>query len=184
MGLRAKTARVVRGDAEVDIPIEQVKVGDVVVVRPGEKIPVDGVVIEGRSAVDESMLTGESLPVDKKLGDQVIGATLNKQGLLKFEATRVGAETALAQIVRLVQEAQGSKAPIQRLADQVSSIFVPVVIAIATVTLLIWWFGVGAARAPLVWPRRRLSWSAPARGLNTASSSKTAPRWSALIRSR
>jgi Cu+-exporting ATPase len=150
MGLRAKTARVVRNGAEVDIPIEQVKVSDVVIVRPGEKIPVDGVVVEGRSAVDESMLTGESLPVDKKPGDQVIGATLNKQGLLKFEATRVGAETALAQIVRLVQEAQGSKAPIQRLADQVSSIFVPVVIAIATVTLLIWWFGVGAGFTPAI----------------------------------
>ena len=109
-------------------------VGDMVVVRPGEKIPVDGVVIEGRSAVDESMLTGESLPVDKEPGDEVIGATLNKQGLLKFEATRVGAETALAQIVRLVQEAQGSKAPIQRLADQVAAVFVPVVIGIASLT--------------------------------------------------
>ena len=150
MGLRAKTARVVRDGAEVDIPIEQVKVGDVVIVRPGEKIPVDGVVIEGRSAVDESMLTGESLPADKKPGDPVIGATLNKQGLLKFEATRVGAETALAQIVRLVQEAQGSKAPIQRLADQVSSIFVPVVIGIAAVTLLIWWFAVGAGFTPAI----------------------------------
>ncbi len=150
MGLRAKTARVVRGGAEVDIPIEQVKVSDVVIVRPGEKIPVDGVVVEGRSAVDESMLTGESLPVDKKPGDQVIGATLNKQGLLKFEATRVGAETALAQIVRLVQEAQGSKAPIQRLADQVSGIFVPVVIVIATATLLVWWFGVGAGFTPAI----------------------------------
>jgi Cu+-exporting ATPase len=150
MGLRAKTARVVRDGAEVDIPIEQVNVSDMVIVRPGEKIPVDGVVVEGRSAVDESMLTGESLPVDKKPGDQVIGATLNKQGLLKFEATRVGAETALAQIVRLVQEAQGSKAPIQRLADQVSGIFVPVVIAIATVTLLIWWFGVGAGFTPAI----------------------------------
>jgi Cu+-exporting ATPase len=151
MGLRAKTARVVRpstglgtGDGvEVDIPIEQVKVGDVVIVRPGEKVPVDGIVIEGHSAVDESMLTGESLPVDKKPGDEVIGATLNKQGMLKFEATKVGAETALAQIIRLVQEAQGSKAPIQRLADQVASVFVPAVILIATVTLLVWWFAVG-----------------------------------------
>ena len=151
MGLRAKTARVVRpstglgtGDGvEVDIPIEQVAVGDVVIVRPGEKIPVDGIVIEGRSAVDESMLTGESLPVDKKPGDEVIGATLNKQGMLKFEAAKVGAETALAQIVRLVQEAQGSKAPIQRLADQVSSVFVPAVISIAALTFLAWWFVVG-----------------------------------------
>ena len=156
MGLRAKTARVVRpstelgtGDGvEVDIPIEQVKVGDVVIVRPGEKIPVDGIVIEGRSAVDESMLTGESLPVDKKPGDEVIGATLNKQGRLKVEATKVGAETALAQIVRLVQEAQGSKAPIQRLADRVASVFVPTVITIALITLLVWWFVVGEGFTP------------------------------------
>ena len=137
MGLRAKTARVVRDGAEVDVPHEQVVVGDIVIVRPGEKIPVDGNVIEGRSAVDESMLTGESLPVDKKPGDEVVGATLNKQGRLKFEATKVGAETALAQIIRLVQEAQGSKAPIQRLADQVAAVFVPVVIAIAMVTFLV-----------------------------------------------
>jgi Cu+-exporting ATPase len=143
MGLRAKTARVVRNGEEIDIPIEQVRVGDIVFVRPGEKIPVDGVVIEGQSAVDESMLTGESLPVDKKPGDEVIGATINKQGILKFEATKVGAETALAQIVRLVQEAQGSKAPIQRLADQVASVFVPVVIGIAIVTFLVWWLVVG-----------------------------------------
>jgi Cu+-exporting ATPase len=148
MGLRAKTARVVRDGGEVDIPIEQVKTGDVVIVRPGEKIPVDGVVIEGQSAVDESMLTGESLPVDKKTGDEVIGATINKQGMLKFEATKVGAETALAQIVRLVQEAQGSKAPIQRLADRVASIFVPVVIGIALVTFLVWWLVVGVGFTP------------------------------------
>jgi Cu+-exporting ATPase len=148
MGLRAKTARVVREGKEVDIPIEQVRVGDVVIVRPGEKVPVDGVVIEGRSAVDESMLTGESLPVDKKPGDPVIGATLNRQGLLKFEATKVGAETALAQIIRLVQEAQGSKAPIQRLADQVAGVFVPAVIAIAFGTLLVWWFVVGEGFTP------------------------------------
>ncbi len=148
MGLRAKTARVAREGAEIDIPIEQVRVGDVVIVRPGEKIPVDGVVIEGRSAVDESMLTGESLPVDKKPGDPVIGATLNRQGLLRFEATQVGAETALAQIIRLVQEAQGSKAPIQRLADQVAGVFVPTVIALAFGTLLVWWFVVGEGFTP------------------------------------
>jgi Cu+-exporting ATPase len=148
MGLRAKTARVVRDGGEVDIPIEQVKTGDVVIVRPGEKIPVDGVVIEGQSAVDESMLTGESLPVDKNPGDEVIGATINKQGMLKFEATKVGAETALAQIIRLVQEAQGSKAPIQRLADRVASIFVPVVIGIALVTFLVWWLVVGVGFTP------------------------------------
>jgi len=148
MGLRAKTARVVRDGVEVDIPIEQVMVGDMVIVRPGEKIPVDGLVVEGRSAVDESMLTGESLPVDKKPGDEVIGATINKQGMLKFEARKVGAETALAQIIRLVQEAQGSKAPIQRLADQVAGIFVPAVIVIAFTTLLVWWFVAGEGFTP------------------------------------
>ncbi|MCJ7736861.1 MAG: heavy metal translocating P-type ATPase, partial [Anaerolineae bacterium] len=143
MGLRPKTARVIRGGQEQDIPVETVQVGDVVIVRPGERLPVDGVVIEGRSAVDESMLTGEPLPVDKSIGDEVIGATINKQGLLKFEATRVGSETALAQIVRLVQQAQGSKAPIQRLADVVAQYFVPVVIAIAFLTFAIWWISSG-----------------------------------------
>jgi Cu+-exporting ATPase len=138
IGLRAKTARVMRDGAEVDIPAEQVQVGDLLIVRPGEKIPVDGVVVGGQSAVDESMLTGESLPVDKNAGDEVMGATLNKQGLLKIEATKVGQETALAQIVRLVEQAQGSKAPIQALADKVATIFVPMVIAIALVTFLIW----------------------------------------------
>jgi Cu+-exporting ATPase len=121
MGLRAKMARVVRDGQEMEIPAEDVSVGDIVIVRPGEKIPVDGVVVEGRSSVDESMLTGESLPVEKHPGDSVIGATLNKLGMLKFEATKVGRETALAQIIRLVEEAQGSKAPIQKLADQVSA---------------------------------------------------------------
>ncbi len=140
MGLRARTARVVRDGAEVEVPVDEVKVGDVVLVRPGEKIPVDGAVVEGRSAVDESMLTGESLPVEKGPGDPVIGATLNKLGLLKFEATRIGRETALAQIIRLVEEAQGSKAPIQKLADQVSAVFVPIVIAIAAATFLVWYF--------------------------------------------
>ena len=148
MGLQAKTARVVRNGEEIDIPIEQVVVDDVVIVRPGERIPVDGVIIEGYSTVDESMLTGESVPVDKGEGDPVIGATINKQGRLKFEAHKVGAETALAQIIRLVQEAQGSKAPIQRLADRVASIFVPAVIAIATFTLLVWWFVVDAGFTP------------------------------------
>ena len=148
MGLQAKTARVVRNGEEVDIPIEQVVVSDVAIVRPGERIPVDGVIIEGNSAIDESMLTGESIPVDKGKGDPVIGATINKQGRLKFEAHKVGAETALAQIIRLVQEAQGSKAPIQRLADRVASVFVPAVIAIATVTLLVWWFVLDAGFTP------------------------------------
>ncbi len=140
MGLRARTARVVRDGVEQDVPVDDVRVGDVVIVRPGEKFPVDGVVIKGRSSVDESMLTGESLPVEKRPGDKVIGATLNKQGLIRFEATKVGRETALAQIIRLVEEAQGSKAPVQRLADQVSAVFVPAVIAIAALTFLGWFF--------------------------------------------
>jgi Cu+-exporting ATPase len=140
MGLRAKTAQIIRDGVEAEVPVDEVKVGDLVLVRPGEKIPVDGVVIEGRSATDESMLTGESLPVEKGPGDPVIGATLNKLGLLKFEATRVGKETALAQIVRLVEAAQGSKAPIQKMADQVSSIFVPMVIGIAALTFAGWYF--------------------------------------------
>ena len=140
MGLRAKTARIVRDSLEVEVPVDEVRVGDVVIVKPGEKIPVDGVVIEGRSAIDESMLTGESLPVEKKPGDPVIGATLNKLGMLKFEATKVGRETALAQIIKLVEDAQGSKAPIQKLADQVSAIFVPIVIGIALLTFAGWYF--------------------------------------------
>ena len=140
MGLRAKTARIVRAGIEQEVPVDEVRVGDVVLVRPGEKIPVDGVVVDGRSAVDESMLTGESLPVEKSSGDPVIGATLNKLGMLKFEATKVGKETALAQIVRLVEEAQGSKAPIQKLADQVSEWFVPVVIVLALLTFAGWYF--------------------------------------------
>ncbi len=140
MGLRAKTARVIRDEEEAEVPIDSVRVGDVVLVRPGEKIPVDGVVVEGKSAVDESMLTGESLPVEKKPGDPVIGATLNKLGMLKFEATKVGRETALAQIIKLVDDAQASKAPIQKLADQVSAVFVPVVIVIALLTFAGWYF--------------------------------------------
>jgi Cu+-exporting ATPase len=144
MGLQARTARVVREGVERDVPVDDVRVGDTVIVRPGEKFPVDGVVVEGRSTVDESMLTGESLPVTKRPGDKVVGATLNKQGLLRFEATRVGRETALAQIVRLVQAAQGSKAPVQRLADQVSAIFVPAVIGIAVLTFAGWLFFSGA----------------------------------------
>ena len=145
MGLQAKTAHVVRDGREIDTPIDEVRVGDVVIVKPGEKIPVDGVVIEGRSAVDEAMLTGESLPVEKKQGDTVIGATLNKLGRLTFEATKVGRETALAQIIKLVEEAQGSKAPIQQLADRVSAVFVPAVIAIALLTFAVWYFVVPAA---------------------------------------
>jgi Cu+-exporting ATPase len=140
MGLRAKTARIIRAGNELEVAVDEVLVGDFVLVRPGEKIPVDGVVVEGRSAADESMLTGESLPVEKGPGDAVIGATINKLGLLKFEATRVGKETALAQIVRLVEDAQGSKAPIQKIADQVSAVFVPAVIGIAFLTFVGWYF--------------------------------------------
>ncbi|EMT38838.1 copper-(or silver)-translocating P-type ATPase [Thermoanaerobacter thermohydrosulfuricus WC1] len=143
MGLQAKTARVIKDGKEVDIPVEEVQVGDIVVVRPGEKIPVDGKIIEGYSAVDESMLTGESIPVEKRVGDEVIGATINKTGSFKFEATKVGKDTALAQIIKLVEDAQGSKAPIQRLADQISGIFVPVVIGIAAITFLVWYLGFG-----------------------------------------
>jgi len=139
MGLQAKTARVIRDGAEQDIPIELVVAGDIILVRPGEKIPVDGVITSGSSTVDESMLTGESIPVDKQVGDGVIGATINKHGAFQFRATKVGAETALSQIVKVVEAAQGSKAPIQRLADIISGIFVPVVVVIAVLTLLIWW---------------------------------------------
>ena len=138
MGLKPKTARVIRGEIEQDISVDEVRQGDWVVVRPGEKIPVDGIVREGHSAVDESMLTGESLPVEKYAGDEVMGATINKTGSFKFEATKVGRETALAQIIKLVEEAQESKAPIQRLADRVASIFVPTVILISLVTFGIW----------------------------------------------
>jgi len=138
MGLRAKTARVVRDSQEVDIPVEEVRVGDVVVVRPGEKVPVDGRIIEGHSTLDESMVTGESMPVDKGVNDEVIGATINKTGAFKFEATKVGRDTVLSQIIKLVEEAQGSKAPIQRLADQIAGIFVPVVVAIAVLTFVVW----------------------------------------------
>jgi len=140
MGLRARTARIMRDGSEMEVPVDEVRVGDMVLVRPGEKIPVDGVVVEGRSAIDESMLTGESLPVEKGPGDLVIGATLNKLGTLRFEATKVGKETALAQIIRLVEEAQGSRAPIQKLADRISAVFVPVVIGIALLTFLAWYF--------------------------------------------
>ncbi len=138
VGLQAKTARILRDGREIDIPVEDVQAGDVVIVRPGEKVPVDGVILEGRSALDESMLTGESLPVDKGPGDPVIGATLNKTGAFTLRATKVGRDTMLAQIIRLVQEAQGSKAPIQRLADRVASYFVPAVMALAVVTFLTW----------------------------------------------
>lgn len=140
MGLTPRTALVLRGDEEIELPVDDLVAGDLVVVRPGGRVPVDGVVVDGRSSVDESMLTGESLPVSKQVGTEVIGGTVNKQGRLVVEATHVGAETALAQIIRLVEEAQGSKAPIQRIADQVSAVFVPIVIVLATLTFLGWMF--------------------------------------------
>ena len=138
-GLRAKTARVVRAGEEWDIPVEDVQIGDVVVVRPGEKVPVDGRVLLGESVVDESMITGESIPATKWPGEEVIGATINRTGSFRFEATKVGQDTALSQIIRMVEEAQGSKAPIQRLADRISAAFVPAVIAVALVTFGVWW---------------------------------------------
>jgi len=143
IGLQPKTAIVIRNGKEIEIPIEEVVVGDIVVVKPGQKIPVDGIVIEGISSVDESMITGESIPVEKKKNDIVIGATINKHGSLKFKATKVGKDTVLNQIIKLVEEAQASKAPIQRLADKVSSIFVPAVIIIALISFLVWYFIVG-----------------------------------------
>lgn len=138
MGLQAKTATVVRDGTEMKILIEEVVAGDIVYVKPGEKIPVDGEIVEGKSAIDESMLTGESIPVDKTIGDIVIGSTMNKNGFLKVKATKVGRDTALAQIIKVVEEAQGSKAPIQRVADQISGIFVPVVVVIAVITFAVW----------------------------------------------
>ena len=140
MNLRPQKAYVIRERVEVEIPSDEVLVGEIVLVRPGEKMPVDGVVVEGHSSVDESMLTGESLPVEKQPGDQVYGATLNKLGFIKFEATKIGRDTALSQIIKLVESAQGSKAPIQNLADKISAIFVPIVIVIALVTFSIWYF--------------------------------------------
>ena len=150
IGLQAKTARLIRNGREVDVPIEQVEIGDVVLVRPGEKIPVDGEVVDGTSTVDEAMVTGESVPVKKQPRDEVIGATINKTGSFKFRATRVGKDTVLAQIVQLVQQAQGSKAPIQRLADQVTGWFVPAVIAIAILTFIIWYNIMGNVTLALI----------------------------------
>src|SRR3989440_5044675 len=138
IGLQPRTAHVVRAGKEVEVPSEQVQAGDELVVRPGEKIPVDGVVLSGLSSVDESMITGESIPVEKAIGDPLIGATINQRGLLHVRATKVGADTVLANIIRMVEQAQGSKAPIQRLADTISSIFVPVVLVIAALTFIAW----------------------------------------------
>ncbi|MDP2944167.1 MAG: heavy metal translocating P-type ATPase [bacterium] len=145
MGLQAKTARVIRNGVTSDIPVESVVHGDIIIVRPGEKIPVDGKIVKGSSAIDESMITGESLPVEKNIGDTVIGSTVNKTGSFEFMATRVGSETALAQIIRLVEDAQGSKAPIQGFADRISAVFVPTVIGLALLTFLVWFFFLGAS---------------------------------------
>ena len=150
MGLQAKTARVIRHEKEIDIPIEDVQIGDIILVRPGEKIPIDGEIIEGNSTIDESMVTGESVAVKKLVGDEVIGATINQTGRFKFRTTRVGKDTVLAQIVQLVQDAQSSKAPIQRLADQVTGWFVPVVIAIAILTFIIWFDFMGNLTLALI----------------------------------
>ena len=139
IGMQPKTALVIRDGKEIEIPVEDVQVGDLILVRPGERVPVDGIVRQGNPSIDESMITGESIPAEKKAGDEVIGATINKTGSFQFEATRIGKDTTLAQIVRLVEEAQGSKAPIQRLADVIASYFVPVVIGIAIVTFIIWY---------------------------------------------
>ncbi|MBZ5751139.1 heavy metal translocating P-type ATPase [Metabacillus rhizolycopersici] len=142
MGLQAKTAIVLRDGVEKEIPLEEVMIGDTILVKPGGKIPVDGEVLEGTTAVDESMLTGESLPVDKKAGDVLYGSTINKNGFIKMTTTKVGRDTALAQIIKVVEDAQGSKAPIQRLADQISGIFVPIVVGIAIITFLVWFIWV------------------------------------------
>ena len=147
MGLQAKTARVVRDGKTADIPIDEVLQGDVVVVRPGEKIPVDGEVTKGNSSIDESMITGESIPVEKQVGDRVIGATINKNGSLEFKATRVGGDTTLSRIIKLIEDAQNSKAPIQALADRISSWFVPFVLVVAMVTFIVWYFVLGSSFA-------------------------------------
>ncbi|MDL4839660.1 heavy metal translocating P-type ATPase [Aquibacillus rhizosphaerae] len=148
LNLQAKDATVIRDDEEVKIPLEQVVVGDRVVVRPGEKIPVDGTIVSGKSAIDESMITGESIPVEKNSGDNVIGSTMNKNGIIQMEATKVGKDTALANIIKVVEDAQGSKAPIQRMADVISGIFVPIVVVIAMLTFIVWFFIVD----PKSWP--------------------------------
>jgi len=164
--LGAKTARVVRDGHEVEVPIEEVLVGDVMVIRPGEKIPTDGTVIEGESAVDESMATGESMPVNKHPSDEAIGATVNQEGLLKVRATKVGKDTFLAQVVKLVEECQGTKVPIQEFADRVTGVFVPVVIGIAVLTLLAWVFVPGLMQ-PLGQAGSLLPWVNPNLGVVT-----------------
>jgi Cu+-exporting ATPase len=140
LGLQAKTARIIKDGKEIDIPIKAVKIGDIVIVRPGEKIPVDGEVVEGHSSIDESMISGESIPIEKKTGDFVVGATINKTGSFKFKTTKIGKDTVLAQIVKVVEDAQASKAPIQKFADTISGYFVPTVVALALITFISWYF--------------------------------------------
>ena len=140
IGLKPKIATIIRDGKEIKIKVDEVKVGDVIVVKPGEKIPVDGIIVEGHSSIDESMVTGESIPVEKKIGDSVIGATINKHGVFRFKATKIGANTTLAQIIKLIENAQGNKAPIQRFADVIASYFVPGVIVIALITFISWFF--------------------------------------------
>ena len=148
LSLQAKEATVLREGKELRIPIEEVKVSDYLLVKPGEKIPVDGMITLGQSSVDESMITGESIPVEKSVGDSVIGSTINKNGTLTIKAIKVGKDTALAGIIKIVEEAQGSKAPIQRVADTISGYFVPVVVAISLLTFLIWYFFVSTGDFP------------------------------------
>ncbi|MDQ5893158.1 MAG: P-type Cu+ transporter, partial [Patescibacteria group bacterium] len=138
LGLQAKTALLWRSGTEVEVPVSEVQIGDIIIVKPGSKIPVDGIIVEGYSSIDESMITGEPIPVDKKTDDFVVGATINKQGNFKFKATKIGSDTVLAQIIKMVEDAQGSKAPIQAMADKISSVFVPIVLGIAVLTLLLW----------------------------------------------
>jgi len=192
IGLQPKTAFIIEGGEEREIPLTRVKEEMIVLVRPGERIPVDGAVIEGESSVDESMLTGEPLPVDKKAGDTVTGGTINGEGLLKFRATRVGRDTALAQIIRLVQDAQGSKAPIQGLADRVAAVFVPFVILIALITFAAWFLVTGDFVPSMIrlvavlviacpcawgWQRQPLLWPEPEKVLRRESSLKKRMRW-------
>lgn len=165
--LGAKTATVIKDGEEKEIPIEEVQVGDVMVVRPGEKVPTDGVVVEGESAVDESMATGESLPVTKTVGDEVIGASVNQMGLLKVKATKVGKDTFLAQVIKMVREAQGSKVPIQRFADKVTSYFVPVVVVLAVTSFVMWLFVPDRLREIVVAASRYLPWVNPSLGVST-----------------
>ena len=192
MDLAPKTATVERSGVEVEIPVEEVVPGDIVVIRPGQSIPVDGVILEGRTSVDESALTGESIPVEKTVDDRVIAATVNKNGSIKFRATRVGDDTTLAQMIRLVEEASSSKAPIAKLADQVAAVFVPTVMTIALIATIVWLllgqsfdFALSIGISVLViscpcalglalrWP----SWWAPARALKTAFSSRAPRAW-------